>query len=44
MQDVGRYYPIVISNLNRVYLIVKLIELRAVFFLARAYILGPERW
>ena len=44
MQNFGSSNSAVKSNLNRVYLIASLIVARAVYFLARACILGPERW
>ena len=44
MRNFGSCYSVVKSNLNRVYLIASLIVARAVCFLARACILGPERW
>ena len=44
MRDSGLLKSIITSNLDRVYRFVMMITLRAVFFLARASILGPERW
>ena len=44
MRNVGTFNSAVKSNLNRVYLLSSLIVAQAVYFLARASILGPERW
>ena len=44
MRDSGLLKSIITSNLDRVYRFVMMLTLRAVFFLARAAILGPERW
>jgi len=44
MRNFGLLNLVVTSNLDRVYLSVCKIESRAVFLLAKAYILGPERW